>query len=171
VLRTDSILGLTPPGGSHLNEFGCLSCHDAHDNGNFRNLKREINGQTTLVEAVADPSYQDNIYIAGMDTFCAACHQKFHGEANTRGARSWTRHPTGITIYGQTNADFSRWAHTIDPITKAEYPTGNTNNLASAKVFCLSCHFAHGSRYKNGLRWPNERSSTGCLECHSLDND
>ena len=47
IQNRDMKLGLTPPGGGSLDAFECLSCHDAHDNGNFRNLKKEINGYAT----------------------------------------------------------------------------------------------------------------------------
>ncbi len=98
ILHIDSILGLVPPGGYPLDEFGCLSCHDPHTNGNYRNLKKIINGNPTEVVAVGDPGYQENIYISGMDRFCGSCHEHFHGLVNTRGNRGWTRHPVGIPI-------------------------------------------------------------------------
>jgi len=34
------------------------------------------------------------------------------------------------------------------------------------EVFCLTCHKAHGSRYKNSLRW-SPSSSSGCQQCHN----
>lgn len=34
------------------------------------------------------------------------------------------------------------------------------------EVFCLTCHKAHGSRYKHSLRWP-ENSNLGCQQCHN----
>ena len=74
----DMTLGLTPPGGVTLDAFECLSCHDAHDNGNYRNLKKEINGNRTLVEADGDSGYRENVYISGMNDFCGACHEKFN---------------------------------------------------------------------------------------------
>ena len=43
IQNRDMKLGLTPPGGGSLEVFECLSCHDAHDNNNYRNLKKEIN--------------------------------------------------------------------------------------------------------------------------------
>lgn len=171
VLSPDTIHGNIPPGGYAMDQKSCLNCHDPHDNGNFRNLKTEINGIPTPVQAVGDPAYQTNIYISGMNEFCAACHEHFHGDANTRGKSSWVRHPTGITIYGAPHADFAGWSSRRPQRTLVEDPTGNPNDLYSARVFCLSCHFAHAGPFDNAVRWDNGRSNKGCLECHSLDDD
>jgi hypothetical protein len=43
---------------------------------------------------------------------------------------------------------------------------------ASNQVFCLSCHKAHGSKYKFGLLWPYYThaaldESSGCAQCHN----
>lgn len=160
--------GSTPPGGAPLSEFGCLSCHDAHDNGNYRNLKKQINGRSTLVEADGDPQYQHNVYISGMSDFCGACHERFNRTSASRGARGWRQHPVGITIAGARHADFNHWSGLPDRITLAELPSKNTTDLHGAQLFCLSCHRAHASSYKNALRWDYSQNSQGCLECHSF---
>ncbi len=167
---TDSVLRLTPPGGEALNEFNCVSCHDHHSNGSYRNLKTEINGMSTIVQADPDPLYQENVYISGMNEFCGSCHERFHGEANTRRGNWWIRHPVGIPIYGAEHADFQGWSRREPELTLVENPTGDSNDRYAAQVFCLSCHFAHGSSNRNAMRWENYRSNRGCLECHSLDN-
>lgn len=164
----DGSNGLTPPGGAPLSEFGCLSCHDAHDNGNYRNLKKQVNGRSTIVEADGDPQYQNNVYISGMNDFCGACHERFNRTAGSRGSRGWRQHPVGITIAGAQHADFSHWSGLADRITLAELPSGNPSDLHGAQLFCLSCHRAHASSYKNALRWDYSQNSRGCLECHSF---
>ena len=166
ILSIDQVQGLTPPGGAALDDFGCLSCHDAHDNGNFRNLKKKINGYETLVEADGDPNYQQNVYISGINNFCGACHERFNRTSNSRGARGWRQHPVGITIAGAQHADFNHWSGLSDRITQAEYPSGNSTDLYGAQVICLSCHRAHASPYKNALRWDYSQNVRGCLECH-----
>jgi predicted CXXCH cytochrome family protein len=163
ILSVDMQLGLTPPGGAPLNEFGCLSCHDAHVNGNFRNLKKEINGYTTMVEADGDPEFQQNVYISGMNDFCGACHEKFNS-----GSKADRVHPVGITISGAQHTDFSRWSGLENKITQTEYPSGNPNDLYGAQVFCLSCHRAHASAYKDAMRWDYSKNPRGCLECHTF---
>lgn len=167
VLSTDAILGTAPPGGVPMGEFGCLSCHDPHDNGNYRNLKKEINGYSTLVEARSDPNYQENLYISGMNQFCGACHENFYGQGNLRGVEGWVRHPVGITISGAKHVDFDQWLRTKNRITRVENPSGNPNDLRGAQVFCLSCHRAHASPFAAAMRWDYRQSTTGCLECHS----
>jgi predicted CXXCH cytochrome family protein len=166
IQSVDASNGLTPPGGVALAQFGCLSCHDAHDNGNYRNLKKRINGHATIVEAAADPQYLDNIYISGMSDFCGACHERFNRTSSSRGARGWRQHPVGITISGAQHADFDHWSGLPGRITPAEHPSGNANDLYEARLFCLSCHRAHASAYNNALRWDYSRSTQGCLECH-----
>jgi len=168
IISVDLTLGLTPPGGAPLNEFGCRSCHDAHANGNFRNLKKRINGNLTSVVADGDPNYRDNVYISGMNAFCGACHEEFYGEWNTGGVRGWVRHPVGITIAGAEHADFSWWSELENKITPAEYPSGNPDDLDGAQVFCLTCHRAHATAYKDALRWDYSKNPRGCLECHTF---
>ena len=168
ILSVDRTLGLTPPGGASLDDFGCLSCHDAHDNGNFRNLKTRINGYSTLVEADADPGFQKNVYIAGMNNFCGACHEDFNGGKRAKGERGWRAHPVGISIYGAEHADFEQWSRLTEKVTQAQFPSGNPNDIYSAQVFCLSCHRAHASPNNDALRWDYSKSAMGCLECHSF---
>ena len=146
IQTVDMALGLTPPGGGALAEFGCLSCHDAHDNGSYRNLKKEINGYNTPVEANGDPDFVQNVYISGMNDFCCACHEKFNRTSNGGGPRGWTRHPVGITISGAAHADFENWSRLRSRVTLAELPSGDSGNLYNAQVFCLSFHRAHASR-------------------------
>jgi predicted CXXCH cytochrome family protein len=164
----DGALGLTPPGGALLSEFGCLSCHDAHDNGNFRNLKKEINGYTTLVGADADPGFKNNVYIAGINDFCSACHEKFGRQGTGAGMRGWTRHPVGIAISSAQHADFEHWSRVKDKITVAQLPSGDPDAPYGAEVFCLSCHRAHASSYNDAIRWDYSTNTRGCLECHTF---
>jgi len=166
ILSIDQNNGLTPPGGSPMSEFGCLSCHDGHDNGNYRNLKKKINGRSTIVEAIGDPLYQNNLYITGINDFCGACHEQFNRTASSRGTRGWRQHPVGITIAGARHADFRHWSGLSDRITLAEHPSGNSEDLYGAQLFCLSCHRAHASSYKNAMRWDYSQNTRGCLECH-----
>lgn len=161
----DAALGLTPPGGVSLSEFNCLSCHNPHTNGNYRNLKKEINGPATLVKADGDPNFQKNAYISGMNDFCGACHAGFNSVHNIGGVSGWDCHPVGITIYGSQPVDFEHWSGLKNKITQAELPLGNPNDLYSAQVFCLTCHRAHASPYKDSMRWDYSKNPQGCLEC------
>ena len=164
----DRVLGSTPPGGAPLTELTCLGCHDPHNNGNFRNLKKEINGYPTPVQALGDPNYQTNVYISGMNEFCSACHFRFNRGANTGDARGRRRHPVGIAISRAEQADFGWWSRQENKVTRVEIPSGNPADIYDARVFCLSCHYAHAGPYKNALRWDYGSSPKGCLECHTF---
>ena len=168
IISVDMKLGLTPPGGAPLSEFGCLSCHDAHENGNYRSLKKKINGYSTMVEADGDPEFQQNVYISGMNDFCGACHEKFNGNGNSGGVRGWRRHPVGISIAGAQHADFEHWSGLTKKVTQAEIPSGQPDDLHGAEVFCLSCHRAHATPYNDAMRWDHAKKPRGCLECHTF---
>ncbi len=170
VLSVDYINGNVPPGGMSLSSFTCLSCHSSHTNGNYRNLKMNINGISTIVAGLPDQNYVNNVYISRMSNFCGACHNQFHGMQNTRMGSSWVRHPADITISRAKHAGFKEWSEIEDPITKVENPDGNVLNKYSAKVFCLSCHYSHAGEFDNSLRWNNKTSSKGCYECHSISS-
>jgi predicted CXXCH cytochrome family protein len=168
IVSVDVNLGLTPPGGAPLSEFGCLSCHDAHQNGNYRNLKKEINGYTTMVQAEGDPDFQQNVYISGMNDFCGACHEKFNNCSGGRGIQGWISHPVGIAISGAEHADIDHWSRLENKVTQAEYPSADPDDAYGAQVFCLSCHRAHASSYPNAMRWDHRKKPRGCLECHTF---
>jgi predicted CXXCH cytochrome family protein len=168
IQNRDRTLGLTPPGGGSLEVFECLSCHDAHDNGNYRNLKKVINGYATPVKADGDPDFQQNVYLSGINDFCGACHEDFNSLRPSRGARGWTRHPVGITISSAEHADLDHWSRLANKATQAEYPSGNPDDIYGARVFCLSCHRAHASPHKNAMRWDHSQKPYGCLECHTF---
>lgn len=168
ILSVDIKLGLTPPGGASLSQFGCLTCHVGHENGNFRRLKKEINGYPTMVEAEGDPEFQQNVYISGMNDFCGACHVKFNGAGNSSGVRGRRRHPVGITIAGAQHADFEHWSRLTKKVTRAEIPSGQPDDLYGAEVFCLSCHRAHASQHNDAMRWNHAQKPQGCLECHTF---
>jgi len=170
ILSPDENLGFTPPGGDTLPDFGCLSCHDAHDNGNYRNLKREIHGRSTIVQAVGDPDGRRNLYISGMDQFCNACHQQTDPESGAQARAGLPHHPVGVTIYGADNADFRNWMEKPRKLCLVEHPYGNVDDPYNAKVFCLSCHYAHASSFPNALRW-DPQSNRGCLECHDSEQE
>ena len=141
----------------------------------------------------------------GISRWCAQCHDNWH-EAIVPGNRNvnavdWQRHPVdnslgeagsllsgaGVTIIDTTNynATLATWkalpvADTNGtPSNVAYMPSGQE---ANSKVFCLSCHFAHGGPYFDLLRWDylssvgpalgsqggNSIASTvGCQLCHN----
>lgn len=47
---------------------------------------------------------------------------------------------------------------------------GPHGNEKYDRVFCLSCHFPHASRYADALRWDNTvalSDGQGCQQCHN----
>jgi predicted CXXCH cytochrome family protein len=165
ILWIDETLGTTPPGGYAVDPLTCLSCHDPHNNGNFRNLKKQINGYFTPVQGVGDPQYRENFYLSGMNEFCCACHQQFHGTGQTGRGGGWSLHPVGIRIYGARHADFDHWDRLEDKLTASQNPTANPSD---AEVFCLTCHRAHATPWPDSMRWDYSRNPQGCLECHTF---
>lgn len=132
--------------------------------------------------------------------FCATCHGDFHsgsgtdGSGNERGLVSdamtwdnhtWIRHPIDIVV-----PDSGEYANydTYDPLVPVAATTvtaaaaaddnrdtaGNDNQRI---ITCLSCHRAHGSQYRDILRFDytgmvlNTSNATyagkGCFKCHS----
>lgn len=133
--------------------YQCLNCHDSHNNDNYRNLKKNISGRQIKVNGIGDPFYQENIYISGMSDFCVACHEASPDHS----------HPVGVLIINSDNADYDSWAGKTSRISLVEIASGDLNDIAGARVFCMTCHVAHGGPFKNMLRWEGKE---GCLECH-----
>lgn len=140
----------------------------------------------------------DNSTYVSMSAFCAQCHGAWHegftGSTN-KSTNDWARHPVDNRITdgsttsgaGVTITDFAHYSNnTINPIG-SKVPAANGAGAAvyyadnvGDKVFCLSCHFAHGSPYYDILRWNyiaavdlgsqqgnGVASNRGCQQCHN----
>lgn len=122
---------------------------------------------------------------------CLDCHRTFKSNGYTRNSDgTYIRHPStdserGIweasNQHGPPQTDLEHWETGTDigfEIDRLPFiVSGSTNyieattvatqtNNVTNEVFCLTCHKAHGSRYKNSLRWPEE-SNLGCQQCHN----
>lgn len=119
----------------------------------------------------------------GVSRWCAQCHDQWHEaiQTNNNASPDWKRHPVdnpltdatpnsgaGVLIIDTTNYPFPDGSATgfkALPVA-ATTAAGNgvaylvSGNAANSKVFCLSCHFAHGGPYYDNLRW-NYTSSVG----------
>jgi len=121
---------------------------------------------------------------ATMSGFCAECHSRFHGTADTGSATPWLRHPTDISLpatgeyaaYTTYNpaAPVGRTAIPIAAASGQVTPAGNTDDI----VLCLSCHRPHASPYQDILRWSYNdmdagagANNTGCFVCHTTKDD
>lgn len=142
---------------------------------------------------------------AGMSAWCAQCHGAWH-EARTASNTNkgsgvnvfdWLRHPvdnvlvdsTGTAGNGMSIVDYGHYTWTYNNLALGtKLPVANATagtpvyygNEVGDKVFCLSCHFAHGGPYFDNLRWSytssvlagnqtgvSIRSDTGCQQCHN----
>jgi hypothetical protein len=154
-------------------------------------------------------SADSNIYTAtggnagmtGIGAWCAQCHDNWHEvtvTGNVNGA-DWNRHPVGYIVSDADTSGFN-----IDTIDWNNYSVttpadqrplmehgegwdpaneywGNADN--TDKVFCFSCHFAHGGPYYDILRWQHATAvgagtqtgagvpnNVGCQACHNRGN-
>lgn len=115
-----------------------------------------------------------------MGGWCAKCHYHFHewrmdGSGDPWGAvrynasgEDWLRHPVDRIISDSDVSDIGvdtiDWNHHSSIQDGYKLPAANTNTDLSSqhyyadvdgedRVFCFSCHFAHGGPYYDALRW------------------
>ena len=146
--------------------------------------------------------------IAGISGWCAQCHDNWHEgsakQASNKSGADWQRHPVNNAIVDTTpnsgaGVAITDWAHYDGMAQSAKLPAAqeqtNTGvaggfnvaitrtyyaDTSDDKVFCLSCHFAHGGPYYDNLRWDYLSivgtasqtgsavdSSVGCQICHN----
>lgn len=137
----------------------------------------------------------------GISAFCAQCHGAWHEKladgagtwlsSNTNGANDWNRHP--VNNFLNDSDQLSGSGSQIIDVTNygaagVGLPTANATTSTvyyldtqlTSKVFCLSCHFAHGGPYNDGLRWDHTSAvssgsqigvallnTVGCQQCHN----
>lgn len=143
----------------------------------------EAGGATQTNHNVYDSDSTDSVSI-----FCANCHGIFHDAANTGSSSPFTRHPTDEEAvianidgagFTPTSAEIDEtpFAFTTAQITAGMVTTDNTTGTAytsaNGKAMCLSCHRAHGTAYKDILRFNysdmnagNTTNNHGCETCH-----
>ncbi len=170
-------------------------------------VPQEVNGVAIWPVYINDPTLPENnnvydgIGLEGMSGFCSQCHSLWHekrapdyGDNNING-EDWLRHPVDAVI---SNSDISGsgtdtidWSHYSSTPDGYKLPAANTGSDLSQefyyadsdnedKVFCLSCHFAHGGPYYDALRWDyvasigsgtqqgkGVPSNKGCQQCHN----
>lgn len=130
-----------------------------------------------------------NIYSAdtstGISALCANCHGQFHSTTYTGSSPDWIRHPTDNLIpdswdtagTGIVTVDLDRNPFAFTDLTVVS--TTNLTNYAigsaatAARVACISCHRAHGSKHDDILRFAYNTQDAGggatygCLGCHT----
>jgi predicted CXXCH cytochrome family protein len=124
----------------------------------------------------------------GISDFCGGCHNSYHswtdgGYPNGGDGNPWLRHPASIVLPDSGEyANYTVYNPNV-PVARSDAavlsgysgPSGAVTP-GSDKVMCLSCHRAHGSPYKDMLRWDSDAmvanggGSGGCFVCHSTKN-
>ncbi len=127
-----------------------------------------------------------------ISSLCARCHGFYHNGAatlvpsGTLGTGVWVRHPTDFDmsnaissseyqLYNYSATYGNNTYSVISPVATADNSTTiNTKVFAQANdaiVMCLSCHRAHGSPFRSGLRWNYKAwpaaGYNGCAVCHT----
>jgi len=138
----------------------CASCHDPHGGRNYRVLQQRLHPPTTQQDDPPGyvlvtsnevggqnpnlpgyiPNYVDPKYKLGLGDWCTGCHFTYHQTVSVnpfnaedgQGLVTRYRHAMNATLGTLTTA------------LPLEDLSGNGSS-ADDQLFCLSCHFAHGS--------------------------
>ncbi|MCL5105630.1 MAG: hypothetical protein M1133_16165 [Armatimonadetes bacterium] len=140
--------------------------------------------------AVAYDTENVSFYVQNnIGAWCADCHDQLAQNSIGSSPAHFKGHPTDVPISGTgTHTDIGNWSSSsgqgntgfgIDvgdstagiPRLRYGSPTAsNTSGGSGDTVTCLSCHKAHGSKYKYGMVWPYHQSGpdmlSGCQQCH-----
>lgn len=161
--------------------LGCLSCHNPHNEYNYRMLKVDPGthdgNQDIPFKAVAitntATSKEEVVYTSGSVYFCGNCHSDFNqGKGSSQRMAKFTE---------QTGFDIS--LDSIDYIMHAVNVSNSYGGLAAAtgvpyennKIICLTCHRAHGTVASGTSFMRSGKQSTAlkrkpgnriCEECH-----
>lgn len=186
----------TDPNNNTYKKNGCQGCHvEVYHHKTNRPYRFLVGckGESYYVKGVGDKNWEQNptlqnhnIYQGAHDlgytwgahlnnthsisAFCAGCHVKFHRSSYIGSGSPWLRHPTDTLLPG-AGTEYGDY----DPLTAysnqapVAYKNPASPSRAEAVVMCLSCHRAHGSPYKDILRWDygSMKKGEGCLTCHT----
>ena len=121
---------------------------------------------------------------------CNGCHGIFHHMMNSDQTNmdlvgdyygAWLRHPSDVVL--PNSGEYANYT-VYDPMVPVAKPdlTGKKNDGSVVPgtdiVTCISCHRAHGSPFKDMLRWDyssmlagSGSNENGCFKCHSTKDD
>jgi len=161
-------------------DLTCAGCHAASGSHHAvsSTVYRMIAGVTGLKADLSASDMESTVNhnvveAAGMNTFCASCHDVFHGTANTGSASPFVRHPTGNAVTNDTTG--VTVSYTNNPFgfsSVGSLSTATAYTSTNAQVMCISCHRAHGSGNPDNLRFSYSTQNagtgtgTGCQGCH-----
>lgn len=201
---TNSAVSTIAPGGGHNGiVLTCTSCHRSHPK---KNAYRMLGTAYTSLPSVSVEAYAVNPlgteekinYIQNMNVGCG-CHQEYIVPTNSGHTvtANYFRHAVGVAIsgpYASTDV-ISNTPWNLSTTMPTEYKdkqgrvVGSLSGTAPAQyvqngaVFCLTCHYAHGTVAKgqsksaydrNGDTFYNDYSTmlrrgdnnTACENCH-----
>jgi predicted CXXCH cytochrome family protein len=174
---------LLPPEGDTPVVLGCGTCHEIHGNGAYRNLRADPSGAgrgtpapqvNQLKPAGTAPLEQVYVrtnvrYLSGMSQWCMDCHNLIQPTHAASAEVSLASHPWDVPIYGAAAADYAGWSNVLSNRVPVQNAFGAPAPDHADKVFCLSCHKAHGSPNDAALINADgaTRSST-CQQCHNV---
>jgi predicted CXXCH cytochrome family protein len=171
-LGTDPVL---PPEGDTPVVMTCVTCHDPHGNGVYRNLRPNPSGnpgragvtptvQQATVANGSNPGFvytRGNVlYLSTMSQWCMTCHNLVDGGGHT------LAHPHDRAIWGATQADYTTWAGTFANRVPVQNALGQRAPDHADQVFCLSCHKAHGSPNPGAMIYADGDQTSTCQQCH-----
>ncbi|HEY3414364.1 MAG TPA: cytochrome c3 family protein [Armatimonadota bacterium] len=140
--------------------------------------------------AVAYDTANVSLYVNNnINAWCTDCHDLLAANSAGSAPAHFRGHPTDVQIGGiGKHTDSANWISpgsgpntgfgsdvndSIPGIPRVRYgsPTGsNTIAGSTDTVSCLSCHKAHGSKYKQATVWPLQQAGadmiSGCQQCH-----
>ncbi len=178
-LTGDSRFNSSPGGQFPASELGCTSCHDPHGNVNFRMLYGDVSVQDGLFSFIfpapegvgielgggSESRTNHTAYQAGMSSWCANCHGRYHRGGSTPSA---FEHPIDRALGSETRDHYNFYNGDDDPTggtTATAYlpevpfedrsvtPGSTSGPGPSARILCLSCHRAHASSAPSSGRW------------------
>jgi len=163
----------------------CITCHDPHENGNFRSLRLNLSMGSSGVSPSKGKSMPENqviakierarmegfgrrgrrvIYISGMSRWCEQCHLDLYMNVG----QGEKHHPVDVLV-GVLKTRIDSWPATI-PL---EDPNADTNlgppvsGIADDRIMCLTCHYAHGFNTRKALRYADGVTmKSTCNLCH-----
>ena len=150
--------------------LSCISCHSAHNTQNYRIITKSTPENTNVgvigyavTDKVNDREYGN--YISGINDLCSGCHPDYlasAGSGHEPASETYVtdgkyRHPVGVSpaVYGLTTT----------------LPLEGINGDNSDKVFCLTCHYAHGSTKETALSEINDTDGETAAVNYNLRRD
>lgn len=183
-------------GSNVMMPLSCTRCHDVHGNPNYRMLQQRLHpphidnadpqglvlvksfepgGDTPDDPAIYQPDYTTPAYKLGLDDWCTGCHFLYNQQQSDPAWPFDAWDGAGKVIRYRHKMKTGITGVTSDSGVEYNLTTGLP--LESDKLFCLTCHLAHGTSaamdgFAQGVR-PAEDSTLlrldnrgVCEDCH-----